>query len=319
MAPRFRNQLITLFSINIDPSAATEYAAISLSSTGIAEGSGAARHFSTNSPRDSKVRARWRDSTDSHSGSFYWHASEQPMGGEKQTCATDLDKHFPAESPTIKLWARSRFRPQPAIAASAHWQRSLARVFDRRILRSWLVLDRVGAKVKMGYEWLASSFSCSLSSTWCFRVSMASRCWSVYLQEPNPHAYWPRSGSSDYCYALRNVNGSGLSAEITNASLSGAHSDLSDVILSGFSFTKGTKAGSGAKATALTVAVNDRSGALDTNVNGTGELINPNYGETVLARVHSTADRSNGGTASDLYIVYGTAGSYASVFVEYSH
>jgi hypothetical protein len=57
------------------------------------------------------------------------------------------------------------------------------------------------------------------------------------------------------------------------------------VILSGFSFTKGTKAGSAAKATALTVAVNDRSGALDTNFNRTDELINPNHGEAVLARV----------------------------------
>ena len=51
------------------------------------------------------------------------------------------------------------------------------------------------------------------------------------------------------------VNGSGTSAEIGNVGLSGAHSDVPDVILSGFSFTRGTKAGSSAQATALTVAV----------------------------------------------------------------
>jgi hypothetical protein len=118
-------------------------------------------------------------------------------------------------------------------------------------------------------------------------------------------------------YPVDSVDGSGTSAEITNVSLSGAHSDFPDVILSGFSFAKGTKAGSAAKATALTVAVNDRTGALDTNFNGTGELINPNYGEAVLARVHDTHYESNGGTGSHLYIVYGTAGTFVSAFVEY--
>jgi hypothetical protein len=42
-------------------------------------------------------------------------------------------------------------------------------------------------------------------------------------------------------YPVDSVDGSGTSAEITNVSLSGAHSDFPDVILSGFSFTKGTK------------------------------------------------------------------------------
>jgi hypothetical protein len=118
-------------------------------------------------------------------------------------------------------------------------------------------------------------------------------------------------------YPVNSVNGSGTSAEITNVSLSGAHSDFPDVILSGFSFTKGTKAGSSAQATALAVAVKDRTGELDTNFNGNGELINPNYGEAILARVDSTHHGSNGGAASDLYIVYGTAGTYASAFVDY--
>jgi len=118
-------------------------------------------------------------------------------------------------------------------------------------------------------------------------------------------------------YPVDSVDGSGPSAEITNVSLSGGPSDFPDVMLSGFSFTKGTNDGPAAKATALTVAVNDHTGALDTNFNDTGELINPNYGEAVLARVHSTDDASNGGTASDLYIVYGTAGTYASAFVDY--
>jgi hypothetical protein len=108
-----------------------------------------------------------------------------------------------------------------------------------------------------------------------------------------------------------------MSAEITNVSLSGAHSDFPDVILSGFSFAKGTKAGSAAKATALTVAVKDRDGVLDTNFNGTGELINSNYGEAVLARVQRTHNGSSGATASDLYIVYGTAGTYASALIDY--
>jgi hypothetical protein len=43
------------------------------------------------------------------------------------------------------------------------------------------------------------------------------------------------------------VNGSGTSAEIGNVGLGGAHSDVPDVILSGFSFTRGTNAGSSAQ------------------------------------------------------------------------
>jgi hypothetical protein len=118
-------------------------------------------------------------------------------------------------------------------------------------------------------------------------------------------------------YPVDSVAGSGTSAEITNVSLSGAHSDFPDVILSGFSFTKGTKDGPAAKATALTVAVKDRTGALDTTFNGTGELVNPAYGEAVLGRVASTHVGKNSGTATDLYIVYGTAGTYASAYVDY--
>jgi hypothetical protein len=117
-------------------------------------------------------------------------------------------------------------------------------------------------------------------------------------------------------YPVASVDGSGTSAAITNVSLSGAHSGFPDVILSGFSFTKGTKAGSAAKATALIVAVRDRTGALDTNLNGTGELVNPNYGEAILARFQSTHDWRDDG-ASDLYVVYGTAGTHASAFVDY--
>jgi hypothetical protein len=118
-------------------------------------------------------------------------------------------------------------------------------------------------------------------------------------------------------YPVHSVDGSGTSAEITSVGLSGAHSDFQDLILSGFSFTKGTKAGSSAQATALTVAVKDRTGALDTNLNGTGELINPKYGEAVLARVKSAHLGKKGGTATDLYIVYGTAGTDAAAFVDY--
>jgi hypothetical protein len=118
-------------------------------------------------------------------------------------------------------------------------------------------------------------------------------------------------------YPVASIDGSGTSAEITNVSLSGAHSDLPDVILSGFSFTKGTKAGPGAQAAALTVAVNDRTGAPDTNFNSTGELINPKYGEVLLARVDSTHSGRHGRAAPDLYIVYGTAGTHAAAFVDY--
>jgi hypothetical protein len=118
-------------------------------------------------------------------------------------------------------------------------------------------------------------------------------------------------------HPVNSVNGSGTSAEITNVSLSGAHSDFPDVILSGFSFTKGTKAGSSAQASALTVALKDRTGTLDTTVNGTGELINPNYGEAVLARVNTTHDGNNGGTPTDLYILYATVGTDAAAFVNY--
>jgi hypothetical protein len=124
-----------------------------------------------------------------------------------------------------------------------------------------------------------------------------------------------RSGVVEY--PVDSVDGSGPSAEIANVSLSGAHSDFPDVILSGFSFTKGTQAGSSAQATAITVAVNAHTGALDTNFNGTGELINPNYGEAVLARVQSTHVGNTGGTATDLYIVYGTVGTDAAAVVDY--
>jgi hypothetical protein len=117
-------------------------------------------------------------------------------------------------------------------------------------------------------------------------------------------------------YPVHGADGSPQSAEITNVSLSGASSDFPDVMLSGFAFTKGTKDGPGAQATALTVAVKDRTGALDHNFNGTGELINPNYGEAVLTRV-DTHDGSKKGSATDLYIVYGTAGTHASAFVDY--
>jgi hypothetical protein len=121
-------------------------------------------------------------------------------------------------------------------------------------------------------------------------------------------------------YPVASVDGSGTSAAITNVSVSGAHSGFPDVILSGFSFIKGVKQGPAAKVTALIVAVSDRTGALDTNLNGTGELINPNYGEAILARIPSTYDGRDDGRddgASDLYVVYGTAGTYASAVVDY--
>jgi hypothetical protein len=115
-------------------------------------------------------------------------------------------------------------------------------------------------------------------------------------------------------YPVDSVNGSGTSAEITNVSLSDAQSAFPDVILSGFSFKKNAP---GTAATALTVAVKDRTGALDTNFNGSGELINPSYGEAVLTRVASTHRGGNAGPASDLYIVYGTVGTDTAEFVEY--
>jgi hypothetical protein len=118
-------------------------------------------------------------------------------------------------------------------------------------------------------------------------------------------------------YPVDSVNGSGTSAEITNITLSGAHSTFPDVILSGFSFTKGTKAGSAAQATALTVAIKDRTGALDTSFNGTGELVNLNYGEAVLARVQSTPAGKQVSTATELEIVYGTVGTDKAALVDY--
>jgi hypothetical protein len=92
--------------------------------------------------------------------------------------------------------------------------------------------------------------------------------------------YYLRHTNGIVEYPVNSVNGSGTSAEITNVSLSGAHSDFPDVILSGFSFTKGTKAGSAAQATALAVAVKDRTGELDINFNGTGELITKAFAVT---------------------------------------
>lgn len=111
---------------------------------------------------------------------------------------------------------------------------------------------------------------------------------------------------------VESVNGSGASAEVTNVSVNDAESNFPDMILSGFSFTKGAKQGSSSKATAMMVAVNDRTGALDTNFNGTGELINANYGEAVLGRISS-----QGSTATDLYVVYGTPSTDATAIVGY--
>jgi hypothetical protein len=102
--------------------------------------------------------------------------------------------------------------------------------------------------------------------------------------------------------AVESVNGSGASAEVSNVSVNGAASNFPDMILSGFSFSKGAKQGSSSKATAMLVAVND----------GTGELINAKYGEAVLGRISS-----RGGTATDLYVVYGTPRSDAAAFVGY--
>jgi len=126
----------------------------------------------------------------------------------------------------------------------------------------------------------------------------------------SPDSSFGRGGIAEF--PVQSVNGSGASAEITNVSVSGKESNVPDMILSGFSFTKGTKQGSSSEATGLTVAVNDRTGALDTNVNGTGELINDNYGEAVLGRVSS-----RGGTATGLYLVYGTPGTDAAAFISY--
>lgn len=105
-------------------------------------------------------------------------------------------------------------------------------------------------------------------------------------------------------YPVDSVNGSGTSAEIMNVSLGGGR--FPDVILSGFSFQKGAP---GSPATALTVAVKDTSGALDTNFNGTGELVDAAYGEAVLGRVTS------GGRG--LSVVYGTVGSDSAEYVDY--
>ncbi|MGW3627380.1 hypothetical protein [Streptomyces sp. NPDC000880] len=44
-----------------------------------------------------------------------------------------------------------------------------------------------------------------------------------------------------------------------------------------------------AKATAMVVAVNNRTGELDTNFNGTGELINSDYGVALTGRIAAVA------------------------------
>jgi hypothetical protein len=91
-------------AINLNPSAATEYAAISLSSTGIAGRSGAARHFSTNPPRDLRCVCA-NGGFDRFSLWFVLLACIRThrRGGEKQICATVLDKRLLAERATIKL------------------------------------------------------------------------------------------------------------------------------------------------------------------------------------------------------------------------
>jgi hypothetical protein len=108
-------------------------------------------------------------------------------------------------------------------------------------------------------------------------------------------------------YPVDSVDGSGTSAEIMNVALGDGR--FPDVILSGFSLKKGAP---GSPATALTVALKDTTGALDTNFNGTGQLVNPAYGEAVLARV-----TSGGGTAPGLSVVYATVGSDIAEYADY--
>jgi hypothetical protein len=109
------------------------------------------------------------------------------------------------------------------------------------------------------------------------------------------------------------VTGVNPSAEVTNVSINGQQSNFPDLILAGYTLTKGTRAGTAALPAAMVVAVNRCTGTLDTNFNGTGELVNSNYGEAVLGRI---AER--GGTAADLYVLYATANIYNADFVDYA-
>jgi hypothetical protein len=108
------------------------------------------------------------------------------------------------------------------------------------------------------------------------------------------------------------VNSVNPSAEVTNLSIS-QQSNFPDLILAGYTLTKGTRAGTAAQPAAMVVAVNRCTGTLDSNFNGTGELVNSNYGEAVLGRI---ADR--GGTATDLYVLYATSNTYNADFVDYA-
>jgi hypothetical protein len=113
-------------------------------------------------------------------------------------------------------------------------------------------------------------------------------------------------------FRVTSVNGSGPSAEVTNLSINDRQSNFPDLVLAGFAFTKGTKAGSAAKPAAMVMAVNLGTGTLDTNFNGTGELINSTYGEAVLGHI-----AESGGIATHLYVLYGNTGTYTADFVDY--
>jgi hypothetical protein len=111
-------------------------------------------------------------------------------------------------------------------------------------------------------------------------------------------------------FTMNSVN---PSAEVTNVSINGQQSNFPDLILAGYTLTKGTRAGTAAQPAAMVVAVNRCTGTLDTNFNGTGQLINSNYGEALLGRI-----ANRGGTATDLYVLYATSNTYNADFVDYA-
>jgi hypothetical protein len=113
-------------------------------------------------------------------------------------------------------------------------------------------------------------------------------------------------------WAVDSLDGTSTASEMVHISVTGTGSGVSDVILSGFSFTHGLSEGLKATATSIVVAADEHTGALDTNFGGTGQILDSAYGSAVDAQVVSSY-----GKPTQLDVVYGSVISDSAALIEY--
>jgi hypothetical protein len=113
-------------------------------------------------------------------------------------------------------------------------------------------------------------------------------------------------------WAVDSLDGTSTASEMVHISVTGTGSGVSDVILSGFSYTHGLSEGLKATATSIVVAADEHTGALDTNFGGTGQILDSAYGSAVDAQVVSSY-----GKPTQLDVVYGSVISDSAALIEY--